>query len=426
MKYYRLTAVSTLAMWISLAGCAVDPSKQLERTAKDWCMTIRASQVLPVYPLTEDVQPGDVFLVQTPISTQTDIYKKRGFLALDQLVTRFHALDYRAFYQNGYWTGTYASIAHVRPGWPTPPATAVPVEAPRAAFPSYNFSVQRGVGLQLAIPLHGVPVGLGIMGASRATGSVTINDAYTYGVDSESLLRQLYAWWRSSPDIAETFQEIVKQTNSPVYLRVVTRVYLTGGVVVSLTNLDAVAAGADVGAAPELKLLDLSTEDPEKVEASIAAYKAALEAISGQLNEMQNNAPGGAVRFAQASQRSVTMNQTFDRPLVIGYLGFDVRVYDTGQLSAPIPSYSVLNGYVVDGSFAPIPWGTADDGGLSDLYVEWLILPGNRDKMVTWLRDQGLQDEPEDLPWNDQLLPVLRQADVEFHFSPPPAAEDGS
>jgi len=38
---------------------------QLERVAKDWCLTIRASQVIPVYPLTEDLQPGDVFLVQT-------------------------------------------------------------------------------------------------------------------------------------------------------------------------------------------------------------------------------------------------------------------------------------------------------------------------------------------------------------------------
>jgi hypothetical protein len=30
-------------------------------------MTIRASQVVPVYPLTEDLQPGEVFLVQLPV-----------------------------------------------------------------------------------------------------------------------------------------------------------------------------------------------------------------------------------------------------------------------------------------------------------------------------------------------------------------------
>lgn len=32
--------------------------KELEQVAKDWSMTIRASQVIPVFPLTEDLQPG--------------------------------------------------------------------------------------------------------------------------------------------------------------------------------------------------------------------------------------------------------------------------------------------------------------------------------------------------------------------------------
>ena len=42
-----------------LAGCATQTMSgdQLARVAKDWSLGIRASQVIPVYPLTEDVQP---------------------------------------------------------------------------------------------------------------------------------------------------------------------------------------------------------------------------------------------------------------------------------------------------------------------------------------------------------------------------------
>ena len=45
-------------------------------------MTIRGSQVIPVYPLTEDIQPGDVFLVQLPIDQQQKLYQQNGFLPL--------------------------------------------------------------------------------------------------------------------------------------------------------------------------------------------------------------------------------------------------------------------------------------------------------------------------------------------------------
>ena len=40
---------------VAAGSCASKKKTQLERVAKDWCLTIRASQVLPVYPLSEDV-----------------------------------------------------------------------------------------------------------------------------------------------------------------------------------------------------------------------------------------------------------------------------------------------------------------------------------------------------------------------------------
>jgi len=61
-------------------GCAsYNARKQLEGVAKNWCETIRASQVIPVYPLTEDLTPGDVFLVQRPIATEAKAYSAGAF-----------------------------------------------------------------------------------------------------------------------------------------------------------------------------------------------------------------------------------------------------------------------------------------------------------------------------------------------------------
>ena len=75
-----------------LTGCSLfSPKKamtnQLENVAKDWCLTMRASQVLCVYPLSEDVQVGDIYLVNTSIPNQVKQYVQNGFLPFDMLLT---------------------------------------------------------------------------------------------------------------------------------------------------------------------------------------------------------------------------------------------------------------------------------------------------------------------------------------------------
>jgi len=66
-----LAWISTLgAVVLLLVGGCANKERQLEQVAKDWCLTIRASQVIPVYPMTEDLQPGDVFLVQRTVDEQ--------------------------------------------------------------------------------------------------------------------------------------------------------------------------------------------------------------------------------------------------------------------------------------------------------------------------------------------------------------------
>ena len=402
----RLVLAATIFV---LSACAADPIEQLERVAKDWSLTIRASQVIPVYPLSEDVQPGDVFLVPVSISEQTRIYQEKGFLPTDQLVTRLQSINYREFYGNAYWTGTYSQTPHARP---TSQTSAV--NAPRAAFPTYTFTVDRSGGLQLALPIQGIPVGLGLIGAARATGTVTLTDTFTYGTDGETVYGALLAWYGSHQKIRETLGAMANSTDAEIYLRIVTRVYLVTKIDVSLANIESLSGGADVGAAQEVNLPDLSSENPAEVAAATDAYKTALEGLSSVLNTDALGAPGGSVRFTQLDRRTVSLSQPFDRPLVIGFVGFDVKVLKSGLLSAPIPSFSVLAGDIPSQAFEPIEF--AGDDELVRAYLSWLTCPGNRDLMVAFLESKNVPYDPTDLASDRQLRWALEAAQEEFDF----------
>ncbi len=402
-----------------LGGCAADPTSELENVARDWALTIRASQIIPVYPLSEDIRPGDVFLVSMPIGEQAEAYEEKGFLPTDNLVTRLQGLDFAKFYGDDFLASDYGR----QPVAITP--TGTPLDAPQAGFPTYTFSVEEGGGLQLALPIQGIPVGLGLMQASRAVGSVTISDAYTYGIDSASLLSILHDWFGSSPEIRSTLAAMVGEINAPIYLRVINRVYVTRGVDVSLTNLDALSGGADAGAAQPVSLPDLSGADPGEVKTAGEAYKESLNALSSPLNGSAGALPGGSVRFTQVNRRSVSMSQTFDHPLVVGYVGFDVKVDRNGNLSPPIPSFAVVQGDKKDEDFGTRPavvFCPADP--VADRYGAWLLATGTPDgmnknwrAMRDWLDEGGWTDvDPLDLKTDCKLRPLLAEAGKRFGF----------
>ena len=51
---------------------------------------------------------------------------------------------------------------------------------------------------------------------------------------------------------------------------------------------------------------------------------------------------GGSVRLAWAWGRSIAMRETFDRPLVIGYNGFDFPILENGEIGPPVPTIDAL------------------------------------------------------------------------------------
>lgn len=348
MRLHRLECVALLAGVLVTAACSTTKAKRqsLERIAKDWCMTIRASQVLPVYPLTQDLQPGDVFLVQLPIDQQQAIWNDKGFLPLDNHIARLDPSGYSDFYDHSFPLGANDKLPLVHlagEAWSA---------APRAGFPTYGFSVNRGAGLELALPISGVPVGLGLLGSDAAEGTVSIGNARTLGVDTLSLDEDLRHWAGTKSAFLATLGSRPQHKN---YLRVVSRVYLTGELDVALRDASQRSGGLDARAPSPIELLTAKTAaDPASTAATnVENYETALNRLNELLARQdrlveqpdgtKKLVPGGSVRFTSATARSITMKETFDPPLVLGYLGFDCEIRPGGVLGPAVPTHAVLD-----------------------------------------------------------------------------------
>ncbi len=315
---------------------------ELADVAKSWSQTIRASQVIPVYPLTEDLQPGDVFLVTRTIEDQAAEYKRDGFLPLDQHLLRFQPAGYDAFYSHSHLAGEEGKerlpARWMRPSSEDPPQATPWSEAPGAAFPTYSFQVKSGAGFNLALPLKGVPVGLSLLSDGAAHGTVTISDARTLGVDMLSLWDQLRALENLAPSLAE----YGAVPDRPVYLRVVTRVYLAGAIDVSIASHTDFGAGADVRTPSPVDLLTRhAKEDGSTRPATAEEFESALERLNEGLEERLGET-GGSVRVVLAAGNTVSLKEKLDPPLVIGYLGFDCLILPGGGLSPPVPTLTTL------------------------------------------------------------------------------------
>jgi hypothetical protein len=313
-------------------------NKQLETVAKDWALVIRASQVIPVYPLTEDLQPGDVLLVSMPIEEQVKIYKDKGYLPLDQLLIRFYTKDHNTKKFYNFYNGRYGIDENSMPpeqwqraGGENKHNWAI---APLAAFPPYQFSVKTGSGLNLAIPIQGVPFALGLMNSGSASGSLSITEAYTFGLDNYNLEQEVKDWASKNRNILRNYEpRDDKEKKKYHFLRVISRIYVAGSVDVTLHNDESVSGEAAAGADRPVNLMGI------KENATPENYSNAITAINNLLKEQ---IPGAKAKIATASSRSVTFKQDFNRPLVIGYIGFDMPILKGGRLGAPISTLSQL------------------------------------------------------------------------------------
>jgi hypothetical protein len=398
-------AVGLLAL--ALSGCSLfhttkAKTTELANVAKDWCLSIRASQVLCVYPLSEDVQVGDIYLVNTSIENQVKQYQANGFLPFDMLLTRLQPMNYRAMYLDAYATkDQWSNIPHQWQFPATGPTNQWQL-APAAAFPSYTFEVQQGQGLKLAVPIQAVPIGLSLMNSGQAHGSIEIDNASTYGIDQRSIDGQVEGW-AACPSTRALLSRYAPRDEangktSTHYIRVITRVYLTGKMNVSLQNEEQRAAGVDAGVAQAITMPTTTTG------ANVAQnYASVLSSLNSAINAPATpvaGAPvvpnvGGSIRVAAVSGRTVSLSQTFDRPIVIGYVAYDRAIGAGGMLGQPRPTFEQMEGQVTP---APLPaQGEGQSESVrfgadanSEAMRVWLKDPANRTQLQAWLTDQSI------------------------------------
>jgi hypothetical protein len=360
---------------VFISGCAAPrvSEENVARVAKDWCMTIRGSQVMPVYPLTEDVLPGDVFLVTSSIQHEQKEFKQRGFLALPQLVARLHPRGIEDFYLSSHGTRGQTNPPYFWrfDGTNTPNSLA---QMPRAAFPSYSFSTRSGGGLNVAVPIEAIPIAINLVGGKRVEGSVLLTDAYTYGFDQDNLQSLLLDWTGNNADFLEALAPADRGTN---YLRMISRIYLVGGVNVQVSSAGSFAGSVSGGADKPVNLPNLEGTN------TVENYTSALASLSSALSTALN-APGGTLKVSSASSRSVSLNQMFPRPLVVGYLGFDLPVLPGGEVGFPQDTMTRVKGAATRPLHAkPLRYG-ADAN--SAVLRAWLKeSPANVKKANDWL-----------------------------------------
>ncbi|MEO8007068.1 MAG: hypothetical protein ABI728_00905 [Betaproteobacteria bacterium] len=403
MKSRALFLLLALGM---LSGCATQKMSgdQLARVAKDWSLSIRASQVIPVYPLTEDLQPGDVFLVQTPIEEQVKVYLDKGFLPLENMLTRLSPSGYARFYR-GWPHVVDGDKAPPRP-WQFPGDDSAKADfsnAPLAAFPTYNFSVSRSGGLNVAIPVQGVPLGLNLLDSASANGTITMKDAFTYALPARTMYDAIQQWCRDNTDYLSQYEPTGpsadgKSAARKFYLRVINRVYLVKTVDVSLFSNRGFGAGGSAGVPQPVQLLNIAnaTEAAKQFAAVNEILSKASSSAAKDTGAPANNAGaeaaaapiavGGSVKLAMATSRSVSLVETFDRPLVIGYLASDFAINAGGKCASPVPTLGVLEGHGAPAGKA-IEYKGCDENCAR--IRPWIKQGTNLQKLEAWLETKG-------------------------------------
>jgi hypothetical protein len=220
-------------------------------------------------------------------------------------------------------------------------------------------------------------------GARSATGSVVLSGATTIGLPDMVMDTHIQEWAKKVK-VKDALKNKAEATKNPLLLRAITRVFSVSGATVSLAFEQAGGIGIQAGAPPATpELLGASQKDFDKrieqlnqeielqksliaaapveiptdsssepnANPQIAALEAELAEVQqlkslSQIQALRRNVergamldqfggfilPGGTGRITGRTARGVSMEETFDKPLVVGYWATEYLVYEDGSL----------------------------------------------------------------------------------------------
>jgi hypothetical protein len=443
----RLTKV--LVISASVVGCAGTMRDQgLEGVAKEWSKAIRASQVIPVYPLSEDIQVGDVYIVDVPSGQEQELWRSKGYLPLPQLFTRLDippAVYVADMYRGGAYgvdgsTGLPLAYqkgsSEQKPSDPTtipsggnetqPRPARRPLQnwqklAPQASFPSYSVKVGSSSGGSLGLPIQGIPVALGLLNSQSAVASVSMQECYTYGLPNLVVLNQIRAATQPSGSLHKcnlsmfapqwSVQENGKYAKRYRYIRVITQVYTIGRIHVNVADNSSSGGNVEVGLKQNLMLADGTGTVSDLLKKTLESLDGTgpTTAPNTKPTVAEDTGPttapttkptvadgtdltlGARLKFVVASDRSISMIEEFEKPLVVGYKAIDLPIGDKG----------VLGGIPVDTFYGSV---ARRDGivFLGRAIAEYVTMhPDGADRLLAWaqygennawLRSMGFSD----------------------------------
>jgi hypothetical protein len=187
-----------------------------------------------------------------------------------------------------------------------------------------------------------------------------------------------------------------KRTANKFYLRVINRVYLVKTDNVSLFSNHGFGLGGSAGVPQPVQLLNIAnaTEAAKQFaavndilsKATSPAKGPDAPVASGDEAAPQPLAVGGTAKLAMATSRSVSLVETFRRPLVIGYLASDFAIDAGGKCAASVPTRSVLKG---GGATAgkTIEYLGCDEN--CQRIRPWIKQETNLQKLGSWLETKG-------------------------------------
>ena len=342
----KITPYIVLSLLLcAIVGCQDNFEKSFHDVAKKWCLAIRASQIIPVYPPSQDIQVGDIFLVSQTVNDQHQQYVKDGFLPLPQHIGRLPLENFAEFYKYSFANSIDKSLVLPKE-WFIANDSQICKLSPNVYFPGYSFDITENVAANMAIPVQGIPIGLSLLNSNNANCSIMIKNAKTYGLDFITLYDVIQKWGNDNHSLlvnyAAPLDNDSKKTN---YIRVISRVYLAGEIAVSLSVSHTGAMGASAGSNKVVELL-LPTDPQEK--SAIEYYSDAISKLNNMISNSQNLQggenilSGGKIQILAASENNISMNETFDKPVPIGYLAFDMCLDEYGFLGPPVSTKVVL------------------------------------------------------------------------------------
>jgi hypothetical protein len=349
---------------------------------------------------------------------------------MDNLVARLGPAGYFEFYGERYGITKEGKLPPAMWQFPSGGATAADYKpAPRAAFPTYGFSVSRSEGMNIAVPVQGVPVGLNLLNSASADGTITIKDAYTFGLSVKELQQEVNNWADANPTFLSQFQPVqarnTKDRNDQFFLRVVNRVYMTKEMAISLFSNEATAGSGSAGIPQPVDLLNIGNKTTNATENFRAINKIINEGTppatqparpaAGGADMGAAPAAGGTVKVTMASSRSVSLSETFDRPLVIGFIAFDLPILAGGKLGAPVATQAQLDRRLTVLKTQDVDYGPDAN---TPAIRKWLKDEANRKQLGAFLQTKGMtgREIPEVIngdKYRDLRREVVQQFKIE-------------